>query len=194
MLSNQFKSKVSSVVDSINMMDSTSKDLFILVHSEFLKVSSEHLKSTHTDISKYLKDTIVSDSVRGGISKIVTVAHRYSELKVITYLDTLTYDNIKGTITLLNYISKSCPDNLKSVKSKLSRVKGKETHEYNNNFRRKLVELKSEYKVVVTEDGEIIALTGNQVIKTVRDNIAGLSNDEIYELMTILDSQIERVA
>ena len=194
MLSNNFKSKVSSVVSSSYSLDMTSKELFLVAHNEFIKVSSEHIKSLNKEINQYLSDTIKSDTVRAGIKRVVNVARKYSELKAITYVDRLSYDNIKGVVTLLHYIDSNYEDKavLKRVKNKLSRVKN--DHNYNNSFRTKLIELRNEYKIVVTEEGNVIKLSGNQVVSTVKDNLDKLSDEQRAELIALLQADNEQVA
>ena len=186
MLSNNFKSKVSSVVDSSISLDSNSKELFMLAYSEYLKVSSEHLASTNKDIKEYLKQNIPSDSVRSGIVKLINVAYKYSKLKVITHIDVMTYDNICKVVTLLTYIEKEHNDKLKTVKNKLSRLKGIESHEYNNNIRAKVLELRKEYKVIVDDEGEIVKLSSTQVKNTVMNNIDILTDKDRDELLALL--------
>ncbi len=140
-------------------------------------------------MNKYLKDSITSDIVRSGVKRIFTVAHKYSELKALTYVDKLVYDNIRNAITLLTYISKEYDDGgatLKSVKNKLSRVKNNDN--YNNSFRSKILELKAEYKIIVTDDGEVVKLTGTKVINTVANNIDVLSPEQRIELIALLQA------
>ena len=186
MLSNNFKQSVSSVVDSSISLDSNSKELFMLAYNEYLKVSSEHLASTNKDIKEYLKKEIVSDSVRSGVVRVINVAYKYSKLKAITHLDEMTYDNICKVVTLLTYIDKEHNDKLKNVKNKLSRIKGVETHEYNNNIRAKIIELRKEYKVIVTDEGDIIKLSSTQVKNVVANNIDTLTDEDRAELLALL--------
>lgn len=186
MLSNNFKQVVSSVVDSSISLDSNSKDLFMLAYNEYLKVSSEHLASTNKDIKEYLKKEIQSDSVRSGIVKVINVAYKYSKLKAITHLDEMTYDNICKVVTLLSFIDKEHNDKLKTVKNKLSRVKGIENYTYNNNIRAKVLELRKEYKVIVTEDGEVVKLSSIQVVNSVANNIEALTEEDRAKLVALL--------
>jgi len=189
MLSNEFKQSVESVVGASITLDSTSKELFVLAHNEYLKCSSPLLKSLNKEMNEYLKNNITSDIVRSGVKRIFNVAHKYSELKALTYLDKLVYDNIRNAITLLTYISKDYDDKgstLKSVKNKLSRVKNDDN--YNNSFRSKILELKAEYKIIVTDDDEVIKLTGTKVVNTVANNIDVLTPAQRLELIALLQA------
>jgi len=187
MLSIKFKSQVASVQASSISLDTTSKQLFTLAHNEFIKVSSENIKALRKDMNAYLKDTIKSDSIRAGVSRVLNVSQKYSELKVITYLNDLTYENIKGAITLLSYIDREYEDKsiLKSVKSKLSKVKNKD-FAYNNNFRTKLIELKQEYKVAITEEGTVVKLSYDKIATSVNS----MSQEELNKLLGLVSSKI----
>ena len=187
MLSIEFKESVSNVVAASVALDGTSKELFMLAHKEYYKVSNEALKSTNKDLNDYLKDSIKSDIVRAGVKRVMNVAFKYSSLKALTYLDDLVYENIKGTVTLLSYIEKEHDkEDLKKVKTRLAKVK-KDT-EYNNTFRRTLQQIKSEYPIVVTEEGEVIKLSGVKVMDVVANNITELSEEQKAELVALLQA------
>jgi ribosomal protein S19E (S16A) len=77
-------------------------------------------------------------------------------------------------------------EDLKKVKTRLAKVK-KDT-EYNNTFRRTLQQIKSEYPIVVTEEGEVIKLSGVKVMDVVANNITELSEEQKAELVALLQN------
>jgi len=190
MLSNKTIEQLKVVGQNLGITDMNSKELFVLAHKEFLKTSKEDLKKVHKEFRETIKGIFPSVSIQRGILRVISVAHRYSELQAITFVDRLNYDNVKSVVSLLSYIHKNKPEELKAVRNKLSRVKFKEdVVDYNNRMIDKLHELNAQYKVVETADGETIALTGASIVKKVEENLDKLTPEQVQELLAVLSAK-----
>lgn len=190
MLSVKTIEQLKVVGQNLGITDMNSKELFVLAHSEFLKTNKEDLKKVHKEFREQVKAMFPSVSIQRGVLRVISVAYKYSELQAITYLDRLNYDNVKSVVSLLSYINKNKPEELKAVRNKLSRVKFKEdVVDYNNRMIDKLHELTAEYRVVETADGETVALTGASIVKKVEENIDKLTPEQVQELLAVLSAK-----
>ena len=190
MLSNKTIEQLKVVGQNLGITDMNSKELFVLAHNEFLKTNKEDLKKVHKEFRETIKEMFPSVSIQRGILRVISVAHKYSELQAITFVDRLNYDNVKSVVSLLSYIHKNKPEELKAVRNRLSRVKFKEdVVDYNNRMIDKLHELTAQYKVVETAEGDTIALTGASIVKKVEENLDKLTPEQVQELLAVLSAK-----
>ena len=191
MLSTQFKTTVNTVASSLSMADMSSKELFNVAYNEYLGASKEQHKSVTKEINSYLEDAIKSDAIRSGIKRIVTVARKYLEMKAITHLDIMTYESIRQTVSLLSFIQKHRPDELKTVRNKIGRVKKDSKVGYNNALQAKVKEIKAHYSISEV-DGELKILSANVLYNTLEKSIDTYSKEDIQKLMELLESKLQK--
>lgn len=161
---------------AINVSDTAEKVFFEEVYSE-LKSGDDY-------------DTIVSN-IKGVASElvvqkqlitIVNMARDYVGSKLFTRITHMRWYNVKALVALIRFINKEHgADAVKGIKRRISNV-GKDftsTTKYNNDLASLIVEIKAEYKVVITDDSKV--MTTN-----VRAMYNGLSDTQKSELLALL--------
>ena len=192
MLNETLKGQILNVAANVVNVELSAKDLFVSLHTQYLKVSNEQHKSLNKEINNYLNEEIKNTVVLNAVKRIARVAYLWADKKVLSHVDKLMYTNIKDTITLLKYVeSKHSIEEAKKVRNKLARVNASKEG-YNSRYATKIKELKAEYKVVVTEDDKIIEIDPTKAIKVVESSLGKYTIAQLEELRALLDAELKR--
>jgi len=191
MLSHNTKELLLEVAEKTEILDLSSKSLFITLHKEYVKASSEHFNSLRKEVNQFLEESITSDVIRNAVKRVAQVAYKWADKRVLSKVDVLHYDNIRGTITLLNYIEKEKgSDVAKQVRNRLARVNGKTSIELNNKYSTKLKELKGEYKVAITDDDRVVEINPIRALDVVENNLSKYTIEQLEVLAKLINDEL----
>lgn len=161
---------------SINVADTAEKNFFEEVYSE--------LKSgdTYEVIVTNIKQAVPEMVTQRQLITVVNMARDYVGSKLFTRVTLMRWYNVKALVALIRYINKEHgADEVKGIKRRISNV-GKEFDSnvaYNNNLATLIAEIKSEYKVVITDDSKVLTRNVNAMYN-------GLSDTQKQELLALL--------
>lgn len=181
-MSKKYIELVTETVGAVIVSDTAEKDLFMEIYSE-LKSGDDY-----DTIVGNIKEAVPEMVVQRQLIMIVNMARDYVGSKLFTRLLEMRWYNVKALVQLIRYINKEHgADTVKAVKGKISRC-GKTalgTANYNNELATLVNKLKADYKVVITDDGQVLTKSVNAVF-------AGLTDaQKTLMLKLLLDEQKE---
>ena len=173
-----YKGLLDNAHTGFNVADTAEKAFFLEVYSELKDKGGDDYKTIVT----YIKQAVPEMVPQKQLTMVVNMARDYVGSKLFTRITLMRWYNIKALVSLVRYINKEHgADAVKGIKRRISAVGGEfdSVNAYNNNLAKLIVAIKSEYKVVITDDSKVLT-------RNVKSMYNGLTDTQKSELLALL--------